>query len=114
MTAPPPPPQGKCFRCGLSGVQLTSDGWCVRCEDDDRHEDDMADGGDGYCIDCGGEGWIVTCCDDLCHGAGYCIHGDGDALCHCNADLQKSYAPDNAPRDWKAPNPLTVRKARKP
>lgn len=52
---------------------------------------------DGYCEDCGGDGWVLTCCDDLCHGAGYCIHGDGMAICHCNTSGEP---PANAPRDW--------------
>lgn len=33
------------------------------------------------CWRCGGEGIEIFCCDDLCHGAGYCIHGDGDRAC---------------------------------
>ena len=77
--------------------------------DEDEDPDFYSDGDDGYCIDCGGEGWIVTCCDDLCHGAGYCIHGDGMALCHCNRNLEKNIAPDNAPANWKAPRNLRVK-----
>lgn len=53
---------------------------------------------DGDCDICGGEGWIITCCDDLCHGAGYCIHGDGMELCPCNTTGEP---PSNAPREWK-------------
>lgn len=33
------------------------------------------------CPHCHGEGFIITCVDDLCHGAGYCMHGDGEADC---------------------------------
>ena len=55
---------------------------------------------DDYCIDCGGEGWVVTCIDDICHGLGYCIHGDGMRICHCNRDLDK-IAPSNAPANWR-------------
>jgi hypothetical protein len=33
------------------------------------------------CWRCGGEGWIVICIDDMCRGAGECIHGDGETLC---------------------------------
>ncbi|MFA5027072.1 MAG: hypothetical protein WC713_04305 [Candidatus Methylomirabilota bacterium] len=33
------------------------------------------------CWLCGGEGTIVTCCDDMCRGLGECIHGDGEAEC---------------------------------
>ena len=45
------------------------------------------DGEDGYCHHCGGEGFILTCIDDLCHGQGYCMHGDGEEICpHCNGE----------------------------
>lgn len=27
---------------------------------------------------CGGSGAVMTCCDHLCHGQGYCIHGDDE------------------------------------
>lgn len=33
------------------------------------------------CPDCGGEGFVMVCCDDLCIGHGECIHGDGEAVC---------------------------------
>ncbi|GEM_PF-3692920 len=33
------------------------------------------------CPDCGGEGIIITCCDDICVGSNHCIHGDGEELC---------------------------------
>lgn len=33
------------------------------------------------CDMCGGEGVIITCCDDLCVGGGHCIHGDGEEIC---------------------------------
>lgn len=34
------------------------------------------------CWNCGGEGFVISCFDDLCHGAGYCIHGDdGHDMC---------------------------------
>lgn len=52
---------------------------------------------DDYCDRCGGEGWIVTCCDDMCHGLGYCIHGDGMAMCACN---RLGEPPADAPADW--------------
>lgn len=47
--------------------------------DDFDAEDYFED--DGYCNTCGGEGFIITCVDDLCHGGGYCIHGDGERVC---------------------------------
>ena len=36
---------------------------------------------DRYCYECGGKGFIISCCDDICHGLGYCIHGDGMQDC---------------------------------
>ena len=33
------------------------------------------------CPECGGEGIIITCCDDMCVGSGHCIHGDGEEVC---------------------------------
>lgn len=36
---------------------------------------------DPVCDRCGGEGSIITCCDDICVGSGHCIHGDGEELC---------------------------------
>jgi RecJ-like exonuclease len=33
------------------------------------------------CERCGGEGVIITCCDDICNGIGHCIHGDGEEVC---------------------------------
>jgi len=42
------------------------------------------------CYYCSGSGWIIVCIDDLCRGAGECMHGDGEAPCPvCNADLSK-------------------------
>lgn len=39
------------------------------------------------CGHCGGEGFEITCCDDICHGVGYCIHGDGERTCpHCGGE----------------------------
>ena len=45
------------------------------CEwhDDDARGDD--------CWRCDGEGTIVVCPDDLCRGAGRCMHGDGEVTC---------------------------------
>ena len=34
------------------------------------------------CLTCSGEGLIVICVDDICHGIGECIHGEsGMANC---------------------------------
>lgn len=37
--------------------------------------------GRSTCWACGGEGIEITCCDDICHGIGYCMHGDGQRMC---------------------------------
>ena len=33
------------------------------------------------CQWCGGQGFIVVCIDDMCRGAGECMHGDGEIAC---------------------------------
>lgn len=33
------------------------------------------------CPDCMGDRIIITCCDDLCVGQGWCMHGDGEEVC---------------------------------
>lgn len=33
------------------------------------------------CNRCFGEGFIVVCVDDMCRGAGECMHGDGEIVC---------------------------------
>lgn len=33
------------------------------------------------CWKCHGEGWLITCIDDICHGSGHCMHTDGEELC---------------------------------
>jgi hypothetical protein len=65
---------------------------------DEEPDDYYPDDDDGYCDSCGGEGWILTCCDDMCHGAGYCIHGDGMEMCSCNTTCE---FPSNAPANWR-------------
>jgi hypothetical protein len=42
--------------------------------------EDFDDDG-GYCWKCDGQGFIIVCCDDLCHGQGFCMHGDGEVIC---------------------------------
>ena len=54
-------------------------------------DEDEIDDDDGYfcdgCNTCGGEGFIVTCIDDMCRGCGECMHGDGEVPCpHCYGD----------------------------
>lgn len=38
-------------------------------------------GYDDYCYRCDNNGTILICPDDMCHGLGYCIHGDGEVIC---------------------------------
>jgi hypothetical protein len=65
---------------------------------EDEPDDFYPDDDDGSCARCGGDGWILTCCDDMCHGLGYCIHGDGMEMCPCNTFADP---PANAPRNWR-------------
>jgi hypothetical protein len=44
-------------------------------------EDEFGYEYDCTCHECNGAGFIIVCIDDLCHGAGYCIHGDGEVVC---------------------------------
>lgn len=57
MPNPPPPPS-------------------VTDETDDGFDDDSY-----VCTRCDGEGLVMICIDDMCHGAGECFHGDGYATC---------------------------------
>lgn len=44
---------------------------------------------DDYCYRCDNSGVIITCCDDICHGLGYCIHGDGEDICpDCKGEMK--------------------------
>ena len=38
------------------------------------------------CWGCGGEGNEIMCCDDLCHGQGWCMHGDNRACRQCGGE----------------------------
>lgn len=62
--------------------------------DDEGDYDDL----DDACQICDGSGWILDCCDDMCRGVGYCIHGDGMRICSCNTSCDP---PPNAPADWR-------------
>lgn len=46
---------------------------------DYEYDDDLCS--HDACNTCAGEGWIVTCIDDMCRGAGECMHGDGNTPC---------------------------------
>jgi hypothetical protein len=45
------------------------------------YADDEADEEGGYCYRCDNKGTILICIDDLCRGAGECMHGDGEIVC---------------------------------
>ena len=47
--------------------------------DEDYHEP-------ATCWKCGGSGTIVACCDDLCHGQDWCMHGDNPMCPECHVD----------------------------
>jgi hypothetical protein len=47
--------------------------------DPDYGDDDES--GYGGCNTCGGVGYIIVCIDDMCRGAGECMHGDGEIPC---------------------------------
>jgi hypothetical protein len=39
------------------------------------------------CNTCMGSGFIVVCINDMCRGAGECLHGDGEIVCpECNGE----------------------------
>ncbi len=38
------------------------------------------------CPDCDGTGFVMDCCDDLCHGSGECIHGDDQVCATCEGE----------------------------
>ena len=42
---------------------------------------ESCDDGPPVCQRCDGQGEIMVCIDDICHGLGECIHGDGYATC---------------------------------
>ncbi len=50
-------------------------------------DDELYEEGDDLCPDCQGEGQILICIDDICHGQGWCMHGDGEVICRtCNGN----------------------------
>lgn len=55
-----------------------------------QREDDEFDGGylgeSVTCWECGGNGTIVECCDDLCHGQDWCMHGDNRMCTGCHGN----------------------------
>lgn len=53
----------------------------MRGDFDEDEDDNQSYDFDDSCERCGGEGVILVCIDDMCHGAGECLHGDGYAPC---------------------------------
>ena len=67
------------------GMQCYAD---VNDEIDERGDEEWHE--PATCWNCGGEGFTIACCDDICHGLGYCMHGpNGHAECHiCQGEGQ--------------------------
>jgi hypothetical protein len=50
--------------------------------DEDEYDDEVGEYWDSDgCNRCGGTGTIIVCIDDMCRGAGGCMHGDGEIVC---------------------------------
>jgi hypothetical protein len=61
----------------------------VTTEQETAMEDDDYDDYEGQvtCWNCGGNGVLITCIDDMCVGGDHCIHGDGEIMCpECEGD----------------------------
>ena len=59
------------------GDELRDDLFCGACDDTGRI----------VCHRCDGSGFVLTCIDDMCRGAGECMHGDGESICpECHGD----------------------------
>jgi hypothetical protein len=69
---------GRCPRCAQRGDIRPEDDQegaiCNRCDHENVY-DGEGEGEITTCDRCDGEGWIINCCDDICHGMGRCIHG---------------------------------------
>jgi hypothetical protein len=53
-------------------------------DDGDEADDGVYFGDLVTCWSCGGDGNKIACCDDLCHGQDYCMHGDNFACDECD------------------------------
>ena len=49
--------------------------------DEEDHDPGYFDNDEPYCLRCDCKGFIMVCPDDMCHGAGECMHGDGEMVC---------------------------------
>jgi len=58
--------------------------WWVDPVQEDDYEGEYL--GSITCWHCGGEGTIVDCCDDLCHGQDWCMHGDNSMCRECHGE----------------------------
>ncbi len=58
--------------------------------DEDELDDDDGypfDDEEPYCYRCDNKGTIIVCIDDMCRGAGECMHGDGEIICpYCKGE----------------------------
>ncbi len=61
----------------VHGVVMTAPNVGENAERDEWECDDD----EPYCYRCDGAGEILVCPDDMCRGAGECIHGDGTVMC---------------------------------
>lgn len=78
-----------CARCDQPATVSNLCQACFDAEWENDHDDEYD--GDG-CYLCGGAGFIITCIDDMCHGTGSCMHGDGEDDCPvCNQDGDKDW-----------------------
>lgn len=48
---------------------------------DEEPEDDFDETAPYACPRCDGSGELLVCIDDMCRGAGECMHGDGMIAC---------------------------------
>lgn len=65
------------------------DHYLQQCDDDFERQ------GESFCNTCFGQGFVVKCMDDMCHGLGYCMHGDGNADCpDCDNEWDYSVIPE--------------------
>jgi DNA-directed RNA polymerase subunit RPC12/RpoP len=77
---------GFCYWCGnfwagCENFDFDPSHLCSNCRDEFEADLFYDEDRDYYCPTCGGEGIIITCCDDICIGGGHCIHGDGEEIC---------------------------------
>lgn len=82
----------RCCDCGdliRSGVVTPHGVQCFGCENGGNPDcdDDFGCPDDGYeCDACSGTGIVVECCDDICQGRGWCMHGDSHECRRCGGN----------------------------